>query len=155
MAKVDAMLSATFTQLLAANTTKTDYLPLSTLSDSSIFQVFEIQAVEVRRIGSGILTGANPVYANLQIGTSLLTSEINPSEDVQDFLYQMGYVYGSGQAPLQLREVLTLPVMVAGDTFNIGSFVRSVAAGTLVTCVNVYGNYRRLSEVDYLRLTCG
>lgn len=155
MAKVDVMLTAEFSQILVANTAKSDHISVATLSDATIFQVLEIQAVEIKRMGNAVLTGNNPVYANLQLLETGTTTEQVPSGSASGFLYQFGELFGAGHGSLQSREVLTLPLMVTGETFNVGSFVKSVAAGTLVTAVSIYGNYKRLSEVDYLRLTCG
>lgn len=154
ISKVDAILSAQVSQTLSANTTLETLVTVNTLADSTIFQVFEVVALEVNREGS-VLTGANPVKSNIQLLTKEATNVVSPFTSDPEFIAQFGHLFGAGSSALQERVQLSLPVMIVDSSFKVCFHSKSVAAGALDVQLSIYGNYRRLSEVEYLRLTCG
>jgi hypothetical protein len=147
--KADVVLGAFLDLTCVANTDLQSHVDVATLSDSAAYQVLDVVAVEI--FWSGAVTApTNNVATRIQL--------VDGSTGLQSFTsdllrYECARNLGAGSF-LQFREQVTAPAMVAGETMSVVYDVTSVAAGKLYGYVKVYGNYRKLSEVEYLRLTC-
>jgi hypothetical protein len=147
--KADVKLTADFALTLVANAVQVGHVELATLSDAASYQVLDIVAVEVFVNGAAFNTvdAVGSYIAQLQ-GTGG-TVIVAPSSD--SFIYQVGTAY---LHDLHYRDQVTAPTMVAGEALAVVLSAVSNNAGLANVQVNVFGNYRKLSEVDYLRLTC-
>jgi hypothetical protein len=148
-AKADVVLGAFLDLTCVANVDLQSYVNVETLSDAAAYQVLDVVAVEVFWSG-GVCAPTNNVSTRIQL--------VDGSTALQSFTdsklkYECARNLGAGSF-LQFREQVTAPVMVAGAELAVVYDVTSVAAGKLYGYVKVYGNYRKLSEVEYLRLTC-